>query len=314
MLKKKMFLITGASGFVGACLTRRLVKDNAFVHLILRQKSNTWRINDILNKVNVHLCDLTNLTKLKNIIKKVKPDVIYHLATYGAYSYQNKANKILKNNIWGTWNLLQATAEQNFELFVNTGSSSEYGYKKSNMHETDFLEPDSYYAVTKCTQTHLCALMARILHKPIVTLRPFSVYGPFEEPARFIPTLMKSLYLKKIMNLVAPQIAHDYIYVDDLVNAYLKINKLKKFSGKYFNIGSGIQSSIKQVVETVQKVTKKTTHFNWGKMPHRSWDTTNWVADISLAKQLLNWQPTISLEKGLKLTWDWFNKYKKFYI
>lgn len=314
MSKKRVFLITGASGFIGSCLARRLVNTKAEVHLILRQQSDTWRINDILNKTNIHICNLTNLTKLKKIISRIKPTVIYHLAAYGAYSCQDDANKILKNNIWGTWNLLQAVIEQNFELFVNTGSSSEYGFKKNPMQETDLLEPASYYAVTKCTQTHLCALMAKMSNKSIVTLRLASVYGPYEQPTRFIPTLMKCLYLGKKMDLVAPNIAHDYIYIDDVVAAYLKNSQLKKYPGRYFNIGTGVQSSIKQAVETATGVTKRTTHFNWNKMSNRSWDTTSWKADISLAKKLLHWQPKVNLADGLKLTWNWFNKYKKFYI
>lgn len=314
MLKKKVFLITGASGFVGAYLIRKLIKKDASIHLVLRQKSNTWRIDDIMNKVNVHICDLTNLSKLKTILNEIKPTIIYHLAAYGAYSHQKEAGKILKNNIWGTWNLIQATNNINYELFVNTGSSSEYGFKNAPMRETDFLEPASFYAVAKCSQTLLCSLVANQYRKPIVTLRPFSAYGPWEQPTRFIPTLMKALYFGKPMNLVSPLIARDYIYVDDLVNAYLHINKLKRLSGKYFNIGTGIQSTIKQVVKKAVKVTKKTALFNWGKMPSRCWDTTNWMADISLTKKSLNWQPKIDLKTGLKLTWEWFNKYKKFYI
>lgn len=305
---KKKYLITGASGFVGSVLLRKLTSNRYNIHIILRKESNTWRIGDILSKVKIHYSDLSDVKELTRIIKKIKPDIIFHLATHGAYSYQEDANKIINTNILGTWNLLQACNEINYELFVNTGSSSEYGFKKYAMRETDILKPASYYAVTKCAQTLLCTHIAKQEDRPIVMIRPFSIYGPFEEPRRFIPTLMKNLYFKKEMNLVSPDTARDYIYVDDIIDAFLTINELKKHKGECFNIGTGIQSTIKDVVEAAVKVTGRNTKFNWSKMESRKWDTNNWVADISKAKKLLKWKPKTSLETGLILTWEWFKK------
>ena len=310
---KNKFLITGASGFIGSVLLRRLIEQKQEVHLILRKESRTWRIDDLLDKVTIHISDLSNLNELNEIIQKVKPDIIYHLATNGAYSSQQDANQIINTNILGTWNLLQACNSINYKLFVNTGSSSEYGFKKFAMRETDIVEPASYYAVTKCAQTLLCSHIAKQENKPIVTIRPFSVYGPYEEPKRFVSTLMKTLMFNEEMNLVDPNIARDYIYIDDMVDAYLKIDELKNNSGEYFNIGTGTQSTIKETVNIAKKVTGKTAKFKWGKMENRNWDTNNWVADISKARQLLNWTPKITLEKGIMLTWSWFQTNNKFY-
>jgi len=310
---KNTFLITGASGFIGSVLLRRLVKEKQNIHLILRKNAKTWRINDLLESVTVHHSDLSDTRKLTKIVKIVNPSVIYHLATNGAYSDQNQPDLIIQTNILGTFNLLKACNTVKYQLFVNTGSSSEYGFKKFAMRENDILEPASYYAVTKCAQTLLCSHIAKQEKKPIVTIRPFSVYGPYEEPKRFIPTLMKALFLKEPMNLVSPKTARDQIYVEDMVDAYLKIDELKHNPGEYFNIGTGVQSTIKETVEAAIKVTNKNTSFKWGSMKGRNWDTSNWVADISKAKQLLNWTPKTNLETGLKLTWDWFKKNHKYY-
>jgi nucleoside-diphosphate-sugar epimerase len=178
MATKNIFLITGASGFIGSVLLRRLVEQKQEVHLILRKESKRWRIADLLDKVTIHYSDLSKVTELIEIVKKVKPNIIYHLATNGAYSYQKDANQIIETNILGTWNLLQACNTVDYDLFVNTGSSSEYGSKQFAMRETDIVEPNSYYAVTKCAQTLLCSHIAKQEHRPIVTIRPFSVYGP----------------------------------------------------------------------------------------------------------------------------------------
>lgn len=306
MPRKKIYLITGATGFVGCSLLRRLLHNGEKTHIIVNRDARLWRIKDILDNVTCHVSDLSDPEGLKKIFSDVRPDIIYHLATYGAYHYQDEPDKIIQTNILGTWNLLKAASEIDYELFVNTGSSSEYGFKKFPMKETDMLEPASYYAVTKSSQTLLCSHIAREEKRPIVTLRPFSVYGPYEEPTRFIPTLMKSLYFKEPIKLVPPETARDQIYIDDLIDAYLLTGQLKKFPGETFNIGTGVQSSVKDVVETAVKVTGETTDFQWGTMPPRLWDTAIWVADISKARRLLNWSPKLNLEKGLSSMWDWF--------
>ncbi len=306
MNKKKVYLITGTTGFIGSCLLRKLISTGSTTHILLRKEADLWRIKDIIHKTNVHFDDLSNLDKLSKLVSKIKPDIIYHLATYGAYSSQDNADLCIKTNINGTWNLLNATANIDYELFVNTGSSSEYGFKKSPMQENDFLEPASYYAVTKSSQTLLCSYFAKKNKKPIVTFRLFSVYGQYEDGGRFVPTLLKSLYFHKKMNLVSPYIARDLIYVDDVVNAYLLVNKLSKYGGEVFNIGTGIQKTIKEVVESAVEATGEKTIFKWKGMKHRIWDTDYWVADTSKTTKLLKWSPKVGLSEGLLLTWKWF--------
>lgn len=305
MSNKIVYLITGATGFVGSCLLRELVSRNENVHLLLRREANLCRIRDIINRTKIYYTDLSDIAKLSKLIHKIQPDVIYHLATYGAYSAQTDADLCIKTNIAGTWNLLKATADIDYQLFVNTGSSSEYGFKNSPMKENDYLEPASYYAVTKSAQTLLCSYFAQANDKPIVTLRPFSVYGPYEDKNRFIPVLLKSLYYGNRMDLVSSDISRDWIYIDDVVRAYLLINKLKKFSGQVFNIGTATQHNIRQVVELATEVTGKTAVFKWGKMDNRIWDTSYWVAEISKSRKLLGWKPGVDLRQGLLLNWDW---------
>jgi len=314
MIKKKVYLITGATGFIGSCLLRKLIAKNESTHVLLRKQANLWRIRDLLQNTNIHFSNLSDIKILSKIVEKIKPDVIYHLATYGAYSFQDNAEASIKTNVIGTWNLLKATSAVNYELFVNTGSSSEYGFKKLPMTEQDSLEPASYYAVTKCSQTLLCSCFAKENRKPIVILRPFSVYGPYEERTRFVPVLMRSLHLNEKIDLVSPEIARDYVYIDDILDAYLLIDKLKKFPGEIFNIGTGMQSTIKDVVDMAMKITGRTICCNWHGMQDRNWDTDNWVADISKAKRLLDWKPKILLKTGLGLFWEWLKSNQHFYI
>ncbi len=274
--------------------------------IIIRNGTNLWRIKDMFDSDKCHLSDLSNMEELTEIIDKVKPYVIYHLATYGAYPYQNELDKIVYTNILGTANLLKASEHIDYELFVNFGSSSEYGIKKFPMKETDLLEPVGYYAIAKSSQTLLCSHVFRENKKPIVTLRPFSVYGSYEEQTRFIPRLMKAFYFNEEIDLVSPNISHDYIYVDDVIDVCLMVDQLKRFAGEIFNVGTGTQFPIKDVVEILMKLTGKSTKLKWGKMESRLWDTNNWVANSYKITKLLNWYPKVSFGKGLSLTWEWY--------
>ena len=311
---RRRFLITGGSGFVGSCLLRRLVADGQEVHVFLRRESRMWRIDDLKGRFIAHECDLLDHDRVVSMVGEIRPTVVYHLAAYGAYSYQNEADRILKANIDGAWNLLQACRGIDLELFVNTGSSSEYGFKKEPMKEGDVLEPASYYAVAKSAQTLLCSHFARSEKKPVVTFRLFSVYGPYEEPARLIPTLMKALDQGLPMNMVSPHIARDLIYVDDVVDAYLMVDRLKACAGECFNIATGVQSSMADVVRLAEEISGKMTEIRWSGMPSRSWDTEKWVADIQKAGTMLEWKSATTIHEGLAKTWAWFGSHRQMYV
>jgi len=114
--------------------------------------------------------------------------------------------------------------------------------------------------------------------------------------------------------MVHSQIAHDFVFIDDIIEAYLNIEALKKNSGKVFNIATGKQATIKKIVEITGKVTGKSAHLRWGAMPARSWDTAHWVGDASQAKDQLGWRARTSLEEGLRKTWQWYCKNHQIYL
>ena len=159
-MKKKLstpILITGSKGFIGSNLLRKLIelKYNN-LHIIIRNESNLWRIKDLISKCKVHKVDLTNKKKLNKTIKSVKPKTIFHLSAYGAYAHQNETDKIKKNILDSTMNLLDECCKYRFNIFINTGSNSEYGFKKNKMNEDHILNPNSIYAVFKAAATHYC--------------------------------------------------------------------------------------------------------------------------------------------------------------
>ncbi len=306
ILSRRSILITGGAGFIGANLTKKLINSGYNIDLTLRKSSNLWRIKDILDKVKIHYVDLLDKNKLTKIVKKINPIFIIHLATYSDYRNEADVEKMTDVNIKGTLNLLHASKNIGYKMFVNTGSSSEYGTKNKPMRESELTEPISFYAATKTSATLLCQVFAREYKKPIVTLRPFSVYGPLEENKRFIPTIIKAVIKNKAIKLTPGNQRRDFIYIDDIVDIYIKtIFQGKKLSGQILNMGTGLEYTNDEVVKILFEIAGKKVKIEKGTFPKRLWDTSHWVTDISKIKKYLKWKPKFSLEDGLKKTYDW---------
>lgn len=309
---KKVILITGAAGFVGANLVRESLIRKFKVHILVKKETNLWRIADLRNKIKIHYNDLLNIKELKKNIRSANPNFIFHLATFGAYPAQTNVHQMIKTNILGTYNLLIASKDIEYELFINTASSSEYGFHKKPMREDSLLKPVSFYAWTKASATLLCQAFAGRFAKPIITLRLFSAYGPYEESSRLIPTAIRSALERSTLKLTRGQARRDFIFVEDVVNAYFAAINQKNIGSKIFNIGTGKQSSNLKVAKIIKKLSGR-LKIEIGAYKPRYWDTNYWVADISMSKELLGWYPKYDLNEGLKKTYSWFLKNMSLY-
>lgn len=308
-MNAKTIIITGCTGFVGANLAKRLVNDGHNVHLFVRQEYKDWRIKNILPYVQVHRINLLDLELLRNIVAGIRPDWVFHLAAYGAYSWQGDLSLAVQTNFLGTVNLVEACRSAGFEAFINTGSSSEYGFKDHAPVETEGVDPNSYYAVTKASATLFCRYTAKRYNLYIPTLRLYSVYGPYEEPNRLIPTIILHGLKDLLPPLVDPEIGRDYVYMRDVEQAYLLLaSQSVEMSGEIYNLGTGIQTSLREVVNVARRVFNLSVEPQWGTMPKREWDTTIWRANNA---NLLGagWQPEFTFEQGFRLTVDWFQNH-----
>jgi nucleoside-diphosphate-sugar epimerase len=308
-------LVTGATGFVGANLVRRLLQREYDVHIITRASSNKWRLADILSKLSDYTVDLVQPRKLRTLIRQVKPDVIFHLAASGIYGgAQLSERKLIEINFLGTVNLVNACQDIDYKCFVNTGSSSEYGPKKYPMKETDVCEPITMYAITKYASTLYGSFIAKTKDRPIIGFRLFSPYGPYDDKSRLVVYSIVNALQNKDLNLANPEAVRDYIYVEDVVDLYMRsIDRAYELKGEVFNVGSGSQTTISSIVSKVIKLTQSKSNVNWQAVEGRSWDTERWEADIEKTSKTFNWKPTFSIEEGLKRTVDWFRNNLSFY-
>jgi dolichol-phosphate mannosyltransferase len=310
-------LVTGGTGFIGANLVRHLLAAQHDVHLLVREKHNPERIQQFKEKVKVNVVDLSNRKATEQLVSDLKPRMIFHLAANGAYSWQNDVDAIFQTNLTGLINLLESCAATGFDAFVNAGSSSEYGYKDHPPVEDELVEPNSYYATAKVAATQFCRFIAQSSKLPIATLRLYSAYGPHEDAGRLIPTIIRHGFEKSLPPLVDPSIARDYIYVDDVCSAFTTTANLLAASeipeaGAVYNIGTGVQTSIEQVVEAAKRLMNIRVEPVWGSMENRRWDTSVWVANNQKAVQQLGWKPQYNFEQGLAKTIEWATQAQNF--
>lgn len=306
---KQTYLITGGTGFIGANLIRKLLTTNttADIHILLRDTSVLWRLENILNKITIHHIHITQKKIFKKTIQDIKPDYIFHLASYGSNDKETDLYEMITGNILFSSTLLDAINPYPYSACVIVGSSSEYGFQDTPMKETTLLKPASFYAATKASVSHIATVYKKQYKKPITIVRPFSVFGPFEASHRLVPTVILKCIKNLPIALTPGEEKRDFIYIDDFVDSMLlSANTKKQTLPDILNIGSGKEISTREIVTVIHKHTKSSSPLLWGQFPNRIWDTNAWQADISLAKKELSWKPKYTLTQGIKATISWF--------
>jgi len=298
---------------VGSNLLRKLHRSRADCHIITRESSDLWRISDIIGDVKRYTPDLSDAENIKKAVREISPDIIYHLATYGGNSREDNFRQIIESNFFGTVNLLNACRETGFDLFVNTGSSSEYGIKNAPMKETDLPEPRNNYGISKVASTLYCQSVALNENLPVITVRLFSPYGDYEDRSRLVPSVILSCLEGKDPAISSPDFVRDFIYINDVIDLYERLPGKKTDPGAIFNAGSGKQHTVGEVVDTIIRITGKPVKPVVG-LPRR-WanEPKVWQADMTKTSTSLNWAPKYDLEAGLKKSAGWFGDHRQLY-
>ena len=313
--KDKAILITWWNGFVWANLVRKLVGlwyTNVF--LILRESSNLWRINDIIDRVYIKYWTLADENSIEQIVKEVKPEIIYHLAAAWAYIWRDGkwVNDLFTTNILWTINLLNACKENWFEYFVSTWSSSEYWIKDHPIQESELLEPNNEYWISKASATMYCNYIWKKFQLPVYTFRIFSAFWPYEDQSRLIPSLMLKYINNESPNLSNPNSVRDYIYVEDIVNYYLNIDEVDWKYWEVFNLASWKQHNIWEMVNMVKEISNSDKEPNYWATSVKQDEPKLWEADMNKTKTCFDIQTT-SVYDGLKITYNRFKENKDLY-
>jgi NAD dependent epimerase/dehydratase len=322
-LKGKKVFVTGAGGFVGSHLVEALVKTGSKVRALVHYNSrNDWGMLEdldkkILKEVEVLTGDIRDGDALRWMVKD--QEVIFHLAALIGipYSYVNPKD-VIETNISGSLNLLLASLDANIEKFVHTSTSEIYGTAKYiPMDEKHPLNPQSPYAASKASADQIALSFYRSFSLPVGIIRPFNIYGPRQSARAVIPNMIiQGLQGKKIkLGSLFP--TRDLTYVEDAIKGFILFAHSDKTTGNLVNLGTGKEVSISELIGIISRKLGKSlkTESETKRIRPEKSEVQRLVAEISKAKKFFDWEPKISLEKGLEKTIRWMKKnswrYKK---
>lgn len=302
-LKGKRVLVTGATGFNGSHLTKCLVKSGAEVHVLHKSSSSFWRLNKIKEKLHLHNIDISDPISVFKMCKEINPKIVYHLAAYGTNYRDQDIQQAFDTNLIGTINLIKGLKGTECEKLIFTDTFFVYGHQDVSIRETTLLKPSTPYVSTKISASYLAPLFAKKFELSLIILRLFNVYGPLDNTNKFVPYIILSLYKKEIPKLSDCLQIRDFIFIEDVVRAYLQATNINYST--VLNIGSGVPVTLRSVTEEILKYFEN-GKIEFGAIPYREDEIWKSYADIDKTKKILRWKPQISLEEGILKTVESF--------
>ena len=297
------FLITGAAGFLGTALSNRLAREGHLVRGV--DDLSTGDPNGLSPEIHFTRGDINDRPKLWTLLQDV--DCVYHLAARVLVSesvlYPREYNQV---NVGGTVTLMEAMRDVGVRRVVFISSGAVYGEQASQpVREDARPNPQSPYAVSKLAAESYIQTIGQLWKIETVCLRVFNAYGPGQYlPAAHAPVVPN--FLKQAL-LNGTLVVHgngnqtrDYVYVDDVVNAMAAASTADRVNRQIINVGSGVETNVHQLVQMVIDATGAKPQVMFNQRDDRGPDRL--CADLTLARELLDYQPLISLERGLQLT------------
>ena len=291
MLKNRV-LVTGASGFIGKNLVNKLIDENYEVYSLSRTSSG----------FNSYAVDVRDKNKLSEIIMEVKPNVIFHLASN--INKKDTIDSFVSVNYNGTKNLIEAIGNSGC-LFIYTSTAELYAGNKPPFLEdmkTKFVSP---YSESKFLTENYCKEQAD-KGKNIVNLRLFIVYGPGQIGSMFIPQLMEACRGAKDFNMTKGEQTRDFIYIGDVCDALISVMNRNIPTFQNINICSSIPTKLLDVANLVNNLWENPIRINAGVNNYRENEIMDYFGSNIKARELLEWNPKINLEEGLRRTVEWY--------
>lgn len=311
-------LITGISGFAGSYLAEYLIAKRKYkifgTYLINSGLNNIAHIKDILNLVEI---DLRNAGKVRESVRRIKPDLVFHLAAFPspAESFKDPTGTII-NNVTVQINLLEAIKECNLHncRVLVVSSADVYGKVSKRdipIDENTPLMPTNPYAVSKITQDFLALQYFISYQMQVVRVRPFNHIGPRQSPSFVVSSFAKKIAeiehgaRKPVLGVGNLSTKRDFTDVRDIVEGYVRILE-KGLSGEVYNIGSGISYKIAHILDMLLSYSKKKIVLQENPVFFRPYDSEELRCDYRKLREITNWEPKISIKTTLKETLDYW--------
>jgi nucleoside-diphosphate-sugar epimerase len=295
------FLVTGASGFIGSTVVEMLVQRAADVHCLLLPGDSAPNLDEVRQDVRFHRADLTDKGPVRSIVRAVQPEAILHLAAVGVTDVNVDPAWAVQVNVEGTLNLLQAL-DGDYRVFVNTGTCHEYGDNEPPFREEQDPRPELPYAITKTAVWHFCRRLHKTRGWPIVTVRPFTVYGPRQPEKAFIPACIRAAQKGTDFCMTGGEQRRDLVYVTDVAEGFIRAATVPEAVGGTFNLCTGQEVALYDVARSIVEQMGSPIALQRGVLPYREGEIWHLVGDNTRARTILGWEPRVTLEQGLAQT------------
>jgi UDP-glucose 4-epimerase len=304
------FLVTGGAGFIGSNICRKLVSQGCFVrvidNLLTGKKSN---LADIIDKIEFIEADMGDEQKARSAMKGI--DVVLHEGALPSVpkSVDNPA-ATHKHCVDATFTLLLAARDAGIKRFVYAASSSAYGDTPTLPKiETMAANPLSPYAAAKLFGEYYCSVFYKVWGLETISLRYFNVFGPYQDPtseyAAAIPAFVTLILKDKSPTIYGDgEQSRDFTYIDTVVDANLLAARVKRTAGEVINIACGQAVTINQIIGMINKFVGKNVKPIYA--PSRAGDVKHSLADITLARKTIGFNPAISFQQGLEKAIGWY--------
>lgn len=303
-------LVTGCAGFIGSHLVERLLRDG---YKVTGVDCFTDFYSRTIKEENINeLLGYQEFSLLENDIPQMdgfpQVDYVFHQAAQAGVreSWGKNFQVYTKNNVEATQRLLEFYKDTEIRKFVYASSSSVYGNVALPMREDSPLKPESPYGVTKQTAENLCYLYCINYHVPTISLRYFTVYGPRQRPDMAIHRFVRAILNGKQITVYGDGgQTRDSTYISDIIEANL-LAANSDLAGEVLNVGSGARMSINELIHKIEGITGKKAKLEY--IEKQRGDVRDTLADISKAKQLLNWKPKVKIGDGLATYIRWLGR------
>lgn len=295
--QNKRVLLTGGNGFIGGYLKKALAESGADLYTVDKEPG---RISD---QKSIH-CDIGDAGSLDEAVKEISPHVVFHMAaSIDRSSEFSGIRKMIDVNVIGSLNLFESLKEiPACQSIIVAGTSEELGQNPTPFDESQREDPVSPYSFSKVCVTHLSRMLYNIYQTPITVLRPTLAYGPGQDEVMFFPALIQTLLRGELFEMTSGEQTRDFVYIDDLVNAYLLAGARKEHSGEVINIGSGKPYKIREVARRIATAMGRDDLLRIGARPYRKAEIMSYFTNITKAQSYLGWSPSIDIDEGIEKT------------
>jgi nucleoside-diphosphate-sugar epimerase len=303
-LAGRRVLVTGAAGFLGSHLVPRLIEEGAEVCVLDQPNARRWPLLDRSVLAASLRADVRTLVEPVHDPALGDIDAIFHLAAVGVMGDVGDVRQLVTGNIDGTLAVLLA-AERLGSRLVYCGSCFEYG-SGDRWSEDALPAPTTEYGAAKAAGWLLVNAFAHRTGIEVVSLRPFTMYGPMEPPSRLVPSVVRHALAGRPIDLTPGDQRRDFVFVSDAVDAFIAAATTDDAVGGTFNVCTGSPATVRDVVRRVLQCTGSRSEARFGALSYRPTELAVLSGDPTHAEHVLKWRARVSLDDGLARTIDWF--------